>query len=78
VRPAHPTEGADPAAIVARIRAALDAGDLKTALAEREALPDNAKAATAPWAADAQARNDADALVATLRAESLARLEAGQ
>ncbi len=34
VRPAHPTEGADPAAVVTRIRGALDAGDLKTALSE--------------------------------------------
>lgn len=78
VRPAHPTEGADPAAIVARIRSALDAGDLKIALSERETLPDNAKAATASWARDAEARADADALVAQLRAESLSRLEAGQ
>ena len=36
VRPAHPTEGNDPGAIVARIRGALAAGDLKTALRRME------------------------------------------
>jgi hypothetical protein len=77
VRPAHPTEGADPTAVVARIRAALEADDLKTALSERESLPDAAKAATADFARDAEARQSADDLVAKLRAEALAQLEAG-
>ncbi len=77
VRPAHPTEGADPAAVVARIRAALEAGDLKTALAERESLPDTVKAATADFARDAEARQSAEDLVATLRADALSRLETG-
>ena len=78
VRPAHPTEGSDPAAVVTRIRAALDADDLKTALSEWSALPDAAKTATADFARDAEARQRADDLVANLRAEALSRLEAGR
>jgi hypothetical protein len=75
VRPANPTAGADPAAIVTRIRGALASGDLKTALAEWETLPDGAKSATSDWAAAAGARMAADDLVARLRADALARLE---
>ena len=78
VRPAHPTEGADPAAVVTRIRAALDADDLKTALAEWSTLPDGAKAATADFAARRRGAPDADDLVAKLRADALSRLQAGQ
>jgi len=78
VRPAHPTEGADPAAVVTRVRAALDAGDLKAALAEWDTLPADAKSATADFAGDATARRDAEALVAKLRVDALSRLEAGQ
>ena len=78
VRPARPTEGTDPTAIVTRIRGALGAADLKTALAEREALPDSIKTATADWASDAEARMTADNLVAAVRAEALGRLGAGQ
>ena len=78
VRPAHPIEGADPSAIVTRIRAALDAGDLATALSEWDALPENAKTATADFQRDAAALRDANALVAKLRADALARLEAGR
>ena len=54
VRPANPTEGSDPGAILSRIRAALAAGDLKTALAERETLPEVARAATEEWARGAE------------------------
>jgi hypothetical protein len=78
VRPAHPTEGSDPSAIVTRIRAALAADDLKTALAERESLPEASKTATAEWAGAAAARLQADDLVAKIRADALARLGAGQ
>lgn len=78
VRPTRPTEGADPGAVVARIRGALAAGDLKAALAEREALPDTLKAATADWATRAEARVKADDLVAATRAEALGKLGAGQ
>jgi hypothetical protein len=74
VRPAQPTEGADPAAIVTRIRGALAAGDVATALSEWQALPDPVKTQTAEWADAAEARAAADDLVARLRGEALARL----
>jgi hypothetical protein len=74
VRPAKPTEGSDPGAVVARIRGALLSGDLKTALAEWNSLPEDAKAKTADWARDAEARLAADELVARLRSEALSRL----
>lgn len=74
VRPADPVEGGDPAAVISRIRAALAAGDIDTALSEWSALPQDARAATADWAAQAEARRDADALVARLRSDALSRL----
>ena len=74
VRPAQPTEGVDPAAIVTRIRAALAAGDVATALSEWRTLPDPIKTQTADWADAAEARAAADDLVARLRADALARL----
>jgi len=75
VRPANPTAGSDPAAIVTRIRGALAAGDLKTALAEWETLPEEARSATSEWAEAAGARMAADDLVARLRSDALAKLE---
>lgn len=74
VRAAGAAQGGDPSAVIARIRAALDAGDLKAALAEWEALPESGKSATAHWRQAAQARLAAEALVARLRADALARL----
>jgi hypothetical protein len=74
VRPAHPTEGSDPGAVVARIRGALAAGDLKQALAEWDALPADAKAKTEAWQKQAAARLTADELVARLRSNALSRL----
>jgi hypothetical protein len=74
VRPAHPTEGSAPGAVVARIRGALSSGDLKTALAEWNSLPEEAKANTADWARAAEARLAADELVTRLRSEALSRL----
>jgi hypothetical protein len=78
VRPSHPTEGADPGAIVARIRGALDAGDLKRALKEWNTLPDTIKTPTSEWAGRAEARVKADDLVAAVRSEALSKLGAGQ
>ena len=72
VRPADPTAGADPAAVVTRIRGALATGDLATALAEWAALPEAIKVETADWAALLETRVAADALVAALRADALA------
>jgi hypothetical protein len=74
VRPVQPTEGTDPAAIVTRIRAALAAGDLKTALSEWSTLPDDIKTETAGWAKLAETRAAADDLVAELRASALSLL----
>ncbi len=74
VRPANPTAGADPAAIITRIRAALAAGNLTTALTEWASLPDEIKAETEDWADLLETRIAADALVARLRNEALSRL----
>ena len=46
----------------------------KTALAEWNSLPEDAKAKTADWARAAEARLAADELVARLRSEALSRL----
>ncbi len=75
VRPAHPTAGSDPTAIVTRIRGALAVGDIKAALAEWSVLPDTMKSATKAWADSAHAWQTADDLVASLRADALARIE---
>ena len=56
VRPTGPIEGDTPVAILSRIAAALAAGDLPTALAERLTLPDAAQAVSADWAAQAEQR----------------------
>lgn len=78
VRPVRPTAGTDPAAMVARIRGALAAGDLRTALAEWEALPDTIKAATTDWQKQAEMRLKADDLAASVRTSALSRLGAGE
>jgi len=74
VTPTVPVEGDTPAAIVSRMRAAIDAGDVETALAERLALPEVALAASAEWASDAEARLALDAALANLAAA----VQAGQ
>jgi hypothetical protein len=74
VRPAQPTEGDEPPAIVARMRAALAAGDLDAALTEWGKLPEEIRSATSGWAEAARARIETDQLVARLRAEALSRL----
>ncbi len=66
VRPAGPVAGNDPPAIVSRMRAAVDAGDLATALSERDSLPDAGKAASADWAAAATSRVTIDGLIAKI------------
>jgi hypothetical protein len=66
VRPTAPMPGKTPDAIVSRMQAAVDLGDLSAALAEREALPAEGKAASADWAARAADRVAIDGLVARL------------
>ena len=78
VRPAHPTEGTNPSAIITRIHGALDAGDLKRAIEEWNTLPDSIKTPTADWARQVEARIKADDLVASVRSEALLKLGAGQ
>jgi hypothetical protein len=78
VRPSHPTEGADPGAIVARIRGALDAGDLKRALQEWNTLPDAIRTPTTDWAHQVEVRAKADDFVASVRSGALSKLGAGQ
>lgn len=66
VRPAGPVEGTDPPAILSRMDAALEAGDLPAALAERQGLPEAGLAASADWAADAADRIALDGALAAL------------
>ena len=66
VRPTTAIPGETPEAIVSRMQAAVDAGDLKRALAEREHLPGAGKDASAAWAAGAETRIAIDGLVARL------------
>lgn len=68
IRPTRPIPGATPDAIVSRMEAAVTLGDLGAALAEREALPDSGKAASADWAAAAADRLAIDRLVDGLSA----------
>jgi len=63
VRPIGDVEGDDVGAIVARLEAAIRAGDYDRAVAEFESLPDPAKQAGAGFIADVRARQTADALV---------------
>lgn len=65
-RSVEPREGDDPDAVLSRIGAAIEAGDLNGALAELSALPDGAQAELAPWATGVQARADALAGLAIL------------
>lgn len=63
IRPTGPVAGNDPAAIVSRMTDAVAKGDLAAALAERDALPQPGKEASAEWAAKAVDRVALDALV---------------
>ena len=59
VRPQGPVAGDTPEAIVSQIRAALAAGDLTSAYALWEKLPEQARAVSAQWAEKLKARLDA-------------------
>ncbi len=63
-----PREGDDPDAVLSRVGAAVEAGDLSTALTEIEILPEGARALLADWVAQVQTRADADAALADLAA----------
>ena len=63
IRPIEPASGNDPTVILARMRVAVDSGDLAEALGEREALPPAGQKASRGWAARAADRLAIDRLV---------------
>ncbi len=63
-----PREGDDPDAVLSRVGAAVEAGDLTSALTEIESLPEGARSVLADWVAQVQTRADADAALAELAA----------
>jgi hypothetical protein len=65
-RSLKPLEGDDPDAVLSRAEAALDAGQVSTALTELAALPEAAQPALAEWTAAAAQREAASAAVAAL------------
>ncbi|MEP2717498.1 MAG: hypothetical protein ABJP42_13320, partial [Pseudophaeobacter sp.] len=69
-RSVTPQEGDDPDAVLSRAEAALQSGDVTTALSEIEALPEAAQTAFADWQSAAQTRLAALAAVDQL-AQSL-------
>jgi hypothetical protein len=66
VRPTVPVEGTTSEAIVSRMVAEVERGDLAGALAERAGLPDAGKAASGAWADAAETRIAIDRLMAKL------------
>lgn len=67
LRSTAPREGTDPDAVLSRVEAALAQGRLDAALAELEALPEPVQAPMADWIAQARARAEAEAALASLR-----------
>ena len=61
-----PREGTGPDAVLSRAEAAVNTGDIATALAELAALPPEAVTAAASWRAQAELRLAAEAAVADL------------
>jgi hypothetical protein len=74
VRPVGEVEGTSAGAIVARMEARLQRGDLAAALDEATRLPDAAKSVAADWLAVATRRRDAEIAVKNLLAAELAAL----
>ena len=67
-RSLEPREGSDPDAVLSRAEAAVNTGDLTTALTELQALPPEAVAALAPWQEMAETRLAAEHAIAALAA----------
>ncbi len=65
-RSVTPRDGDDADAILSRAGAAVEAGDIATALTELEALPESAQPALATWQGGAQTRLDAEAALDAL------------
>lgn len=70
--------GNDASAVVARTSSALEAGDLREAVNELQKLEGEAAEVAQPWIADAQARLQADDVIADMGSEALARFGATQ
>ena len=66
IRPVGPITGSSPEAVVSRMQAAVEKGDLASALKERDSLDEAGKVASADWAKDAAGRVAIDDLVARL------------
>lgn len=71
VRPIGEVQGADPAAVVARMEVALGRGDYARAIAEFDALPQRVRDAGADFMERVRARHAADDLVAKMLAAAL-------
>ena len=65
-RSVEPREGDDPDAVLSRVGAAIEAGELDAVLTEIAALPEGAQAELSAWAEAVEARADAVRSVATL------------
>jgi hypothetical protein len=66
IRPAGPMEGEEPVAVVSRMQAAVEHGDLATALAERDALPLAGREVSAAWAEKTADRAAVDGLIESI------------
>ena len=77
VRNLTETPGDDPAALVSQIEAASGSGDFGAALAAYAKLPEPARKAAAGWAAQASARQAADAALQSIREAAIGRLVGG-
>lgn len=75
LRPAAPTKGASPAAIMSRAEAAVVAGDLSGALAELNGLTGAAREKSRGWSALAQLRLDGEAAIAAANKRLIALVD---
>lgn len=67
-RAVTPREGTDPDAVLSRVGAAVDSGDLQTALTEIGGLPEAARAELNPWVSDVEKRASVLAALADVEA----------
>lgn len=74
IRHVGSTKGSTPDAVLARVQALLDDGDVEGAVQALDALPDPAREVLAPWINAANRRIDIDRHVAAIRADALAGL----
>ena len=77
VRVLNETQGDDPAALVSQIEAAIRRGDVSGALAAFGKLPEPARQAAGGWAAEAGAKEAADAALGSIREAAIGKLAAG-